>query len=170
MIKWNPTQSPNPDPNGSPEGEILNPGEFLEHSSLVVVAKDGATVLQKHFPGWPWAIQINSKGRMINVFNHALHDTWGYTIRANEVEHGETRSVFLRAGGEILERFGLPRRGFDAAAYMALPRDPTNRCIPYINDLEHAQARKAMKKRKIVEAIKAGRVVTGADGKVFVAV
>ena len=167
-LKWNTTTRP--DPEGAPEGAISDPRDFLEHSSLITVAKDGAAVLDKHFPGWLWAIQINAKGRVFHVFNHALHDQWGYLIRADEVEHGETRSVFLRAGGEILERFGLPRRGMDPQRLALLPRDLKGRCIPIINDLIHAAAKKEMKKRKIAEALGAGHYIQDVNGRVIVAI
>lgn len=170
-LKWNPTRPARPDPEGAPEGEIVNPNDFLEHSSLVVVAKDGAETLNQHFPGHLWAIQINAKGRVFHVFNHALHDQWGYLIRADEVIHqGSIRRVFLKAGGEILERFGLKRGRLDPMAYAALPKDLKGRCIPIINDLEIAAAKKEMRKRRIVEAIKAGMIHQDSSGRVLVAV
>lgn len=168
-MKWNPLPTAiNPDPLGEPEGEILDPKEFKNHSSLVTCAAEGGKALQKHYPGWAWAIQINQFGRMINVYNHALHKGWGYAIRADEIEHGNAYRAFVRAGGEILERFGLPRCPFNMESYMALPRDFTGQCIPILNDLDSPAAKKELRKRKLNEAITAGRIYTDSVGRVLV--
>jgi len=168
MLKWNAT--PNPDPIGEPEGEISHPDQFDNHSSLVLCVKDGMRLLQKYYPGHKWGIQLNEKGRMISVFNLLLHDVWGYTIRADEVEHDPRRRRFLTAGGELLERFGLRPGKFDLHAYAALPKDIKGRCIPIISDLEHANARKEMKKRKLADAIARGHFMVDANGIPIVAV
>ncbi len=159
LFKWQKNRPVRPDPVGEPEGEIDNPNEFDNHSSLVAVAKDGMNQLALHYPGHLWAIQINERGRMFNIFNHALHDQWGYTIRASEVVHQETRRAFIKAGGEILERFGLSRGRFKLHEYAALKKDPRGRCVPvHLSDLEIDAAKKEIRKRKIAEAIAAGRV------------
>lgn len=168
MLRWNP--NPNPDALAEPQGEISHPEEFQNHASLKIVAKDGMRILQKHYPGHMWAIQINERGRMFNVFNHALHDVWGYTIRADEVEHDPKRRKFLVAGGEILERFCLRPGKFDVHAYAALPKDIKGRCIPIIDDLEHQAARKEIRKRKLVAALEAQQYITDSNGRILVAV
>lgn len=170
MIKWNPivSKSINPDPLGEPEGEILDPKAYQNHSSLVTCATEIGTALNRKYPGWAWAIQINEKGRMINIFNHALHRDWGYTIRADEIEHGNAYKIAVKGGGEILERFGQPRGPFDMAKYVAMEKDFTGQGIPILNDLEHAQARRVLKKRKLDEAIRAGRVWEDSTGRVIV--
>jgi hypothetical protein len=156
MLKFNPTK--HRDALAEPEGEIDNAEDFDVHASLKILAKDGMAVLHERFPGWRWAIQINEFGRMMNLFNLDLHDTWGYTIRIMEIEHDPSRKIFVKAGTEILERFGMRAAGIDYAALSAMKRDPRGRGIPYLTDLDHAAARKAKRKRKIDEAISAGRI------------
>lgn len=172
QLKWNTTKQENPlrDTGGSPEGEITDPNDFVEHSSLVVAAKEGANALNSKYPGWLWAIQINAKGRVFHLFNHALHDQWGYLLHADDLEHGNARKAFIKAGGEILERFGLPRAGMNPQRLAAVPRDLRGRAIPIIDDLRHAAARKEMQKRKLIKAIEQGHVIQGADGSVLVGV
>lgn len=167
MIKWN----PNRDSAAEPEGEIDNPNDFKNHSSLVNVAKIGMKLLHTHYPDWPWGLQINEFGRVIHIFNLALHDTWGYTIRADEVEHLRTLRMFIRAGGEILERFGLRAGRFDLSTYAAVKKDPRGRCIPvYLSDLEIAAAKKEIRKRALAEAVEKGNFMIAADGTPLVAI
>jgi hypothetical protein len=166
-LKWNRPVRPD-GPAGEPEGEISNPDQFDNHASLVILAKDGMAMLNKHFPDHMWAIQINERGHVLNVFNHALHDQWGYVLRTVEVEHDPTRKCFLRAGGEILERFGMPRGKFDLHIYAALKKDVRGCCLPILNDLERADAKKALRKRAITEAVQAGNLYTDHLGRVLV--
>lgn len=170
-LKWNTTQVNANDPDGEPEGEVSNPNDIVNHSSLTVVAKQGMRILQTHFPGHLWALQINQFGRVINVFNHALHDEWGYLIKLDEVEHRRTvGQMFLEAGGQILERFGLKPGRFDIAEYVKLKKDAKGRClVVYLSDLECAAAKKLIQKRKLDQAILDGRY-TEHNGRVLVAV
>lgn len=168
-MKWNSTALSRVDPTAEPEGEIFDPEKFDAHASLKLLAKDGMDVLQRKYPGWQWGLQINVRGRMVNVFNLTLHDTWGYTIRASEVEHDPTRHQFLVAGGEILERFGFPRGGIDWNRVAMMKRDARGRGIPILNDLEHAAARKELRKRKLDEALRLGHYML-VDGRVVVGV
>ena len=165
-LKWN--RPIRPDGVGEAEGEVDHPDEFDAHSSLRIVAKEGMNLLQLHYPGHLWAIQINVFGRMFNIFNHALHDMWGYTIRADEVEHEPTRRRFVTAGGELLERFGLRRGRFNIDEYARLRKDIRGRCIPILNDLEHAAAKKELRKRAIVEAIEQGNTIVDSRGRTLV--
>lgn len=170
-IKWN--ASPRPDgPAGEPEGEITHPDNFDNHASLVIVAKEGMKYLVAAYPGHMWAFQINQFGRMFNIFNHCFHDVWGYTIRADEVEHDITRRRFITAGGELLERFGHPRGKFDVELWATMPKDLRGNCLPILSDLEHAYARKVLRKRaldaKIDEAIRTGHYIVDAQGRTLV--
>jgi hypothetical protein len=157
VLKWNPRPTVR-DRIGEAEGEINNAEKFDVKAGLKILAKDGMALLQQHYPGWTWAIQINQFGRMMNIFCLELHLTWGYTIRIMEAEHDPTRAIFIKAGGEILERFKMPRAGIDYARLMLMKRDSRGQGIPILSDLEHAAAKKAKKKHKIADAIAAGRV------------
>jgi hypothetical protein len=166
-LKWNRPAS-HYDPAGEPEGEIDNPEDFQNHASLIILAKDGMDMLQKHYPGHLWAVQINECGHVLYVFNHALHSRWGYVLRTVEVEHDPSRRCFLRAGGEILERFGMPRGRFDVHIYAALKKDVLGQCIPVLSDKETADAKKYLRKRAIDDAIAAGEVFTDHLGRTLV--
>ena len=77
----------------------------------VILAKDAADLLHKQYPGYLWAVHVNSKGGMLNIFCPNVSVRYGYTIRLNEVYADPTLKCVMRAGGEILERAKL-RRGW----------------------------------------------------------
>jgi hypothetical protein len=154
-MKWNRGGAINPDPHGEPEGAIGSPDQFDARALMVNLAKDGMALLHKHYPGWQWAIQINEKGGMMNIFNMHLHDTLGYAIRIIEAERDPSRKIFVTAGGDILERFKMPRRGIDLARLSQMKRDLRGRGIPHLSDLEHASAKKMRRKRAIDAALAA---------------
>jgi hypothetical protein len=64
--------------------------------------------LERHYPhpkgvpGW-WGVQI--AGSCINIWNTLLSGHWGYVIHSANLSPEKV----VRAGGEILERFGVPR-------------------------------------------------------------
>lgn len=156
-MKWNPSGNRR-ERVAEPEGEISDPEKFDNHASLKILAKDGMALLEKHYPGWQWAIQINEFGGMMSIFNLHLHDAWGYTMRIIEIEHDPTRSIFVKGGGELLERFKMPRGRIDYAALVNMERDIRGRGIPHLSDLEHASAKRMRRKKKIDEALRHGRV------------
>lgn len=91
-----------------------------------------ADILMNNFPDWPWAIEPDQNGGIINVFNLALHDQWGFTIRTEEIQNDPKRRLAYRAGREILELFGLEARGRKRQenALMALKRDRNGQAVP----------------------------------------
>lgn len=176
MLKWNRAKQEFVERSvrigcGEPEGEIDHPDEFDAHSSLSIIAKQGMRLLHRNFPGHFWVIQINVKGRMFNVFNHALHDNWGYTIRASDLERSSINKIFIRAGGEILERFGMNAGRFNLDNYAKLQKDSKGRCIPvHLIDLNTPEAKKELKKQKLNAAISRGQFMQTADGHILVPV
>ena len=80
-------------------------------SSDVLLAKDASDLLFRKYPGYLWAVHVNSKGGMLNIFCPLVSTRYGYTIRLKEVYQDRAAlKCVMRAGGEILERAAL-RRG-----------------------------------------------------------
>ncbi len=89
-----------------------------------MMAKAVTDRLMQHYPGHHWAVNADIRGGVLNIFNMRISSTWGYVLVVHDwlIERVVADEV-VRAGGEILERAGLRRGRFDAAAYAALPRD-----------------------------------------------
>lgn len=124
----NAQRQPKIDPLADPEGIILSPDDFQGiPASLVNLVKDIADKLEAKYPGWLWAVQPDHRGGVINIFSWRLSGKWGYRLHTKRVQDDPTRDAAMRAGGEILERFGFKRKGFSledwraAKRYMGLP-------------------------------------------------
>lgn len=169
-LKWNGTALQRRDPNAEPEGEVDRPEDFDCHASLKILAKDCADILQRKYPGWRWAIGVNRLGHMLNIFNLTLHNQWGYTIRTMDIEHDPKRKACLIGGGEILERFGFRRGPVDWARVAQMKRDARGNGIPILSDLEHAAARKELRRRALSQAIQQGSTLILPDGRLAVGV
>jgi len=130
---------------GEPEGVIQDINAFHPgyHASSVLIVKDIGTYVNKHYPGWAWMVQVNEFGHMIEIFNHHLHDKYGYRIRMEDIMNDPARRVLQQACGEILERFGMERHGLTGENTTRLAealRDGAGNCIPDVSDLKDKKA------------------------------
>lgn len=76
--------------------------------------------LVKHYPGHFWRIEVDSAQGLAKVQIHQLMgDTLWYAIRLDETSnHNDYRKAVIKAGGEILERYGLPRSAMDVDQFL----------------------------------------------------
>lgn len=92
-------------------------------TDLIIESKDASSVtwemkiakactdhLQSHYPGHLWAVNVNSIGGTINIFNLAISSIYGYLLYMTTVENDRKLACVTKAGGELLERGGLPKR------------------------------------------------------------
>lgn len=91
-----------------------------------VIAKEVADLLLSHYPGFLWAVSIDSRQTvgMLDIRNLSLSGKWGFRLPLKEYLDGlDTRRKIVRAGGEMLERYRMPRRAFSATDYAHIPTD-----------------------------------------------
>lgn len=80
-------------------------------------------ILFKHYPGHEWHVAID--GGLMKIRSMNLSTNYGYVIRLDEMDpspEGFDKPV-MRAGGEILERYGMPAQKMDIQIWQDLPRD-----------------------------------------------
>jgi len=83
--------------------------------SDVMLAKAIGDALEENYAGWGWAVNVNSEGGVVDVhcllIEGELGRTYGFRIFLNEINHTvkSVRKKAIMAGGEILERSGVPR-------------------------------------------------------------
>ena len=94
------------DPNGDPEGYCLEANALDARPATIVLLKDCADYLEKHYPGWLWAISPDERGGVFNLFSMRLSGRWGYTFKTETLQHDPSHKALLRGAGELLERFG----------------------------------------------------------------
>jgi hypothetical protein len=91
-----------------------------------VVAKEVADLLLLHYPGYLWAVSIDSRATvgMLDIRNLSLSGKWGFRFPLKDYLDGmDTRRKIMRAGGELLERYRMPRARFSPSDYSHIPTD-----------------------------------------------
>jgi hypothetical protein len=94
-------------------------------ASTVLLVKRMADLLERHYPGWMWCVQPDDVGGVINLFSMRLSGEWGYRFRILDIQ-GDPKvcdRVIVAAGGEILERFYVPRGTYRYEDWKQSPKD-----------------------------------------------
>lgn len=107
-------------PWGSPQIEVAFTHEpsSLDPDGLRVeydlwVAKRAMELLQDKYPGYQWSVRADSaKGSLTFSLPLLLGSCWCYHVAWDDLDP----AVIVRGGGELLERFRLPRSMVDLAA------------------------------------------------------
>jgi len=99
----------------------------LQHQRAGVFAEEGrknagadmaitkwvAELLHSHYRGHFWAVATDSHQGVCLITIPTLLGNWKWCIRLNEL----TPWMVIKAGGDILERFNIPRSAIDVAAF-----------------------------------------------------
>jgi len=154
---FNPNKPNLGDVNADPEGIVTRP-EDLEgiDASLVILVKDIANILEKHYPGWLWAVNPDKRGGVINIYSWRLSGKWGWRIKTKNVQNDPQRKLAVEAGGHILERFGFKRKAYDYLEWKAAPRYMGMVAMD-ISD-KSAQERKRYRDDAFTQAVRSGRI------------
>jgi hypothetical protein len=82
----------------------------------LMVAKAITRVLLSQYRGHFWVVECDSAQGIAWISIPVLLNDWKYVFHLSE---DITPAMILRAGGEILERFNLPRSSLDVASFIA---------------------------------------------------
>lgn len=98
--------------NKAPETETGLRGEFGHRTEAddILLAKRAAELLNKHYPGHLWAVNVNSEGGVMIIKNYRLSFLYGMVLHLRTVYADPGLRCVLRSGGELLERAHM-RRG-----------------------------------------------------------
>ena len=69
------------------------------------IAKRVSEILNKHYAGYMWAVNVDSDTGMVQVRNFSLSGLWGFNLHMKKVQEDVEGKLIINAGGEILERF-----------------------------------------------------------------
>lgn len=87
----------------------------------MLMAKLMAEELMKHYPGHLWAVQYDGQTGIATILNLMLSGKWGYQLKIPQIYSASAFGADVkRAGGEILERFGMSRGVFRNDEYAHL--------------------------------------------------
>ncbi len=108
------------------DNNSLMTAEPILRANDEVIAKEVADLLLRYYPGYLWAVSIDSRATvgMLDIRNLSLSGKWGFRFPLKQYLDGlDTRKKIVMAGGELLERYRMPRKGFSAADYAHIPTD-----------------------------------------------
>lgn len=129
----------NRDPNGEPEGYVDHPADLEVKAGTAILVKDMMALLDKHYPGFRWAIQPSEFGGMFNVFCLDFSARWGFRIRMLEIINDPHRKLAIRAGEEILRRFGYPGNVYRPHLMAGIKRNRKGEAIPDVSDFKRTR-------------------------------
>jgi hypothetical protein len=89
-----------------------------EHHDVDLARAIGAK-LSEAFPGHPWFVEVDSVGGMVHISIPALMHNWRFNLRLRDLASDPGWKAVIKAGGEILERWNIPRSTIDVAAFNA---------------------------------------------------
>lgn len=100
---------------------------FPEHEAAeLALARELAELLDKHFPGYLWAVNVTLHGGMATVQSLALSGEWGCYVPLARILNDPQRKYLIQCGGELLERYRVHRGRMDAEQVAGLHRDRFN--------------------------------------------
>ncbi len=74
------------------------------------ICKQVGDALEHHYPGWMWMIACPAKQGIVVVKSGYMDPKYGFVIRLNTTfSASELTKQAVQAGGELLERTGMPR-------------------------------------------------------------
>lgn len=79
----------------------------------MATTKAVAEILHSHYRGHFWAVATDSKQGCVLITIPILLGNWKFMLKLKEL----TPAKVIKAGGEILERFNIPRSSIDMAAF-----------------------------------------------------
>jgi hypothetical protein len=125
---------------GEAEGFITDHTQFNGLSaSTHILVKDIADILTKRYPGFRWAIQPSEFGKVFNIFCLDFHGRYGYVLKYSDIMNDPKRRYVLKAGKEILLRFGYKGDIYRPELMAEVKRNAQGEGIPNLSDKKNSR-------------------------------
>lgn len=98
-------------------------GSMQQDLADIALAKQMSEVLQRHYPGHSWGVNVNGAGGVATIMNMKLSGQWGFLLHLNSFSASEYDKRVVMAAGELLEHYNLSRGRFKAAELNVLQMD-----------------------------------------------
>lgn len=106
----------------------------------VRLCKEMARILFAHYPGHPWSVEVHAEqGYAFITIPPLLGANWGYILHLDKIDGDAFRSSVIEAGGNLLERFNIPRSTIDIVHYLELEKK-----IPLLGNFRASQAHRSL--------------------------
>ncbi|WP_020409814.1 hypothetical protein [Hahella ganghwensis] len=101
---------------------IIEDGAELWREQLNMdTAKSIAETLEKHYPGYLWAVNADTGNNIATIQSLRLSGTWGFYLHLDKID--PTQRKVVQSGGELLERYRVRRGQMDEAQLLSLARN-----------------------------------------------
>jgi len=93
---------------------ITDLGSAEKNINEMILSKNIAAALCKRWPvenGHAWAINVDGEQGICHIYNLALSNKFGFTLKLIDLVNDPNYKVAINAAGEILERYNIRRRG-----------------------------------------------------------
>ncbi len=101
----------------------VRPGEGDEHDphaqADVTLTYRIAGVLERHYPGHPWMVEANTRQGVAMISIPLFMGRHKYILHVAALASDPMLRSVVRAGGEILERYRIPRARFSASDFVS---------------------------------------------------
>lgn len=142
---------------GSPEGYVGTPDQLKCSAATILLVKGIGDALERHYPGWGWAIQPNERGGVLNIRALRLSGEWGYVLLLRKIQDDPRHTEAIRAAGEILERFRVPRGMYRYEDWKATRKDIAGLAHADISD-KAAKVQRTQRDAALTNAVRNGSV------------
>ena len=139
---------------GQPD-TVMSAEALNENASTINLCKRVADLLDRHYPGWLWTIEPNARSNVLYLRSLRLSKTYGYVLHITTLQNDPQLKVALRAGGEVLERYGAKRGAYSYDQWRRIHKDFAGDPRPDLSGLSDKQ-RKRETQRLVDKAARAG--------------
>jgi hypothetical protein len=103
---------------------VVTDAEFRGEVAAKEMSDSVGPLLASTYPGYRWRVEADPKNGIVDIRCEHTNCKFGYTlIPSRYYSETQWRAAVIKAGGEILERFNMSRRSFDAVDFLSRPRD-----------------------------------------------
>ena len=79
-----------------------------------------AETLERHYPGHPWMVQVShDSGCAFIKLPIVMKSMERYVLHIDKLNMDPALRAVVRAGGELLERYNMPRTGFSLDPFLS---------------------------------------------------
>lgn len=96
---------------------LFNEHGYFDEANATLTRMVGERLMQA-YPGHPWGVCSEIEHGVIKISLQGFNQ-WCHVIKVERLKGDPAMKVVLKAAGEMLERFKMPRKGFDMASWMA---------------------------------------------------
>lgn len=138
---------------------VTSADDLQARGTTILLCKQIGDTLERHYPGWMWAVQPDERGGILSIRALRLSGEWGYVFKLADLQ-GDAKVAMQKVmlgGGEILERFGVPRGTYRYQDWKDTRKDVAGMAVMDIAD-KSAAVRRYQRDSALTTALQTGAV------------